>query len=159
VRLETVKITQDFGDVVNRPRLDLVHESAVAAVPSLRVETDGPLFQDIKDLTDLLFTDDLTEPNSICVGYRNHDLAIGVQDAEHVKPLRSAGDVFFVNAYDFRHTLSWVYGFVSDLEFRFCLHDFSFVTRRKDQVPSVGHLVFRDARVANSHRYRTLAIA
>src|SRR5262249_28913527 len=50
VRLQAVQVAEHFGDVVNRARLDLVHEAAVAAVPRLVVECDRPLAEDVEDL-------------------------------------------------------------------------------------------------------------
>src|SRR3954467_11723023 len=54
VRLQAIQVTPHLCHVVNRPSLDLVHEPAVATVPSLRVEADGALLENIEDLADLL---------------------------------------------------------------------------------------------------------
>src|SRR3954463_8894433 len=54
VRLQAIQIAQHLCHVVDRARLDLVHETAVAAVPGLGIETDRALLQDVENLADFL---------------------------------------------------------------------------------------------------------
>src|SRR5687767_11285058 len=51
--LETVEIAIDLGDVEQRAGLDLLHETAIAAVPGLLVDVDILLAQDVEHFLDL----------------------------------------------------------------------------------------------------------
>src|ERR1019366_1031643 len=93
VGLQPVEVAEHFGDVVDRARLDLVHEAAVTAVPGLIVECNRSFPKNIEDFADLLLADNLTETDGPGVGHRHHDLAIGIQDSQYVKLLPHDGDV------------------------------------------------------------------
>src|ERR1019366_1492195 len=116
VRLQPIEIAQDLGDVVDRPRLDLVHEPAIATVPRLIVEGDRPLAKNVEDLANFLLADHLTKTDGARVRHGNHDFAVGVENPQHVELLPHAGDVFFLDADNFRNALGGVYGLVAHLE-------------------------------------------
>ena len=73
------------------------------------------------------FVYNLAQADRSGVGDGDHDLPVSIQNAQHVKFLTAARDVFFFNTNDFRHPLSRIHGLVTDLELdvRSSLHSVS----------------------------------
>src|SRR5690349_20462460 len=85
--LEPVEVTHDLRDVEDGSGLDLVHEPAIAPVPGLVVERDGALPKDRENLLYLFLADRRPEADVPCIVDRHHDLAIRVENPEHVELL------------------------------------------------------------------------
>src|ERR1700722_16788950 len=93
VGLQAVEVAQNLRDVVDRARLDLVHEPTIATVPRLVVECDRPLAEDVEDLPDLLLADHLAKTDRARVGDRDHDLSVRVENSKNIESLTRASDV------------------------------------------------------------------
>src|SRR5208283_5108612 len=97
------------------------------AIPRLVVKRERSLLEDVEDLANLLLADDLTETYCTGIRDRNHDLAVGVEDAKDVEALARASNVLLLNLDDLGHPLSGINGLVPNLELDLgtCLHSVS----------------------------------
>src|SRR5215471_4101386 len=114
--LETVEIAEHLGDLEQRPRLDLLHEAAVAPVPGLAVDVDLLVAQDLEDLLDLLLAGDPPQADLLGLVHRHQDSQPAVERAQHVEALNLAEDLFLLDPDDLGNTLRRVDGLVTNDE-------------------------------------------
>src|SRR5437667_337434 len=79
------EIAEDLGHLEQAAGLDLLHETAIAAVPGLLVDVDLFVLQDVVDLFDLIFLNDATQADLLGLLDRNQDAHVAVEHAQLVE--------------------------------------------------------------------------
>src|SRR5689334_16852349 len=116
IALQDKEVAQYFGDLKDRPGLDLFGVFAIAAVPGLLIAFDFLLAEDFINLGDHVAVDDFSEAYGVDVVDGDHDFHVAVQNAQHVKSFFGAGDDLRADRLDLPDAVRGVDYLLADFE-------------------------------------------
>src|SRR6185312_13675695 len=115
--LQAIEVAEDLGHLEERPRLDLLHEPAIAAVPGLLVDVELLLLEDVVHLADLVLLNHLAQTDLLGLVDRDQDAHIAVENLQDVELMDLPRDLFGIDAHDLCHPLRRIHGLIAYLKF------------------------------------------
>src|SRR5258708_7870166 len=98
--LQAVEIAEDLRHLEQRPRFDLLHETAIAPVPGLAVDVDLLVAEDLHHLLDLCLAGNGAQAHLVGLVGRHQDSQAAVHRPQDVEALDLAKDLFVLDPDD-----------------------------------------------------------